>query len=391
MSKKAGGAFLLGLLAVGVGVLVTRRSSAAPRPQPQAPPTGAPPAPPTGEPGEDEVDVTLPDPTGLPSPAQPPIRVPVPPVTVTPIPGPEDGPDVPAAPDSVTLEPGRDYRITALAQPDPGSAAVPSLAASLSVFGARDIVTTATDGGRRVEYTQTPVAPVTLRTGQELVAVGPYRVTFVSARELGAAAAPAAPELPPEMVDAMTPPEVVAPGEPDLEPDPPTELIDVETDPENDPHGSVGLARVLLTRETLPGWKTDLQDDVREWQAAVGLTPDGRFGVESALRMAEDVGVLPLVRFFTQGKHWDKWSALDGPHGLRTRLRELITRLEKDPENVAHVAALRASLTRDQAQGLESNPAPVPTLEQVAEIMARVEKDGDQDAADLIRQFGGAA
>src|SRR5690606_1373033 len=238
MSKKAGGAFLLGLVAVGVGVLLTRRSSAAPRPQPQAPPTGAPPAPPTDEPGEDEVDVTLPDPTGLPSPAQPPIRVPVPPATVTQMPGTEEGPHVPAPPESVTLEPGRQYRITALVSPDPGSAAAPALAAAVSAVGGSDLVTRSTSAGLRVEYTQTPAAPVRLTRGQELFAVGPYRVVFEEARELGAAAAPAAPELPPEMVDAMTPPEVVAPGEPDLEPDPPTELIDVETDPENDPHGS---------------------------------------------------------------------------------------------------------------------------------------------------------
>lgn len=144
-------------------------------------------------------------------------------------------------------------------------------------------------------------------------------------------------------------------------------LAVAETSAEADPRGTVSLARVLLTRENLPGWKEANQEDVKEWQKAVGLKPDGKFGVASAARMAEEVGVLPLVRFWTPGKHWDVPSATKD---FKAKISEVITELEKEgPDTTAQIVGLKEAIKREKAVSLQKNPAPQKTEAWVAQTV----------------------
>lgn len=328
---------ILGVLVLGgiiiAGMAGASSASAAPRKReddaPQ-PPTSEPPA------SGDEVEVDTPDDTGLPNGSRVPVDVP------------EVGPATPKIP------PGLKEAIDS----------VPGLADALAAAQAA----ATTPPGVEEDDTAPPPPPIELpKEIADAVATAPPAIQDVLKGIPGLA--DAVPEL-------EKPPELPAP----------TELADAETDPATDPHGTIGLARLLIARESQPGWKADLQDDVREWQARVGLTPDGRFGLASATRMAEEA-IPPLVRYWTVGSHWDRWSAIDGPKGYRKAMAAVLARLRTQPEKTALVRALEAAIPREQAQGLAANPPPVPSLEQVARIHERLEAQADEDAAKLIETF----
>lgn len=153
----------------------------------------------------------------------------------------------------------------------------------------------------------------------------------------------------------------------EIVPEPPAPLAVAETTPQADPNGTVALARLMIVREGHPGWKEDLQPEISVWQERVGLKPDGKFGVLSAAKMAEEVGVLPLVRYWTAGKHWDKASALKD---YKAQIGSTIASLkELLPESAAHIAALEESMKREQAQALAKNPAPVNSEAAVQKII----------------------
>lgn len=145
----------------------------------------------------------------------------------------------------------------------------------------------------------------------------------------------------------------------------PSPLAMAEDEPELDPYGTVALARLMLAREMAPGWKSDLKDLVAEWQRKRGLKDDGEFGVLSVEKMAEEVGILPLVRAWTLGKHWDTWSA---KQDYDARIKGVMKRLESElPDSRSHIFALGESIKREQAQALKKD-TPQPTGEQVQRI-----------------------
>lgn len=203
-----------------------------------------------------------------------------------------------------------------------------------------------------------------------------------------APAAPAAPPPPPLLRDVTasdpiaystpgvaptaTPPGPTAPGvvtfEPEddetedaVPPSPPASAIPPiaaeETSEDLDPEGTVFLARILIAREGSSGWKDALQSEVTAWQSRVGLTADGKFGPSSAERMAREVGVLPLVRFWPLGE-WRKDVAVDN---YRARIERVAQEVEV--ENSAHAAALRASARRETGQGWPAAPAAITATE----------------------------
>jgi hypothetical protein len=109
--------------------------------------------------------------------------------------------------------------------------------------------------------------------------------------------------------------------------------------------GTLALARLLLDAERRTGWKTAHQEQVGSWQAASGLEPDSRFGPVSALRMAAEVGVAPIVRFWPK----DAWGVGSAPY-------------------VAYIAALRelgVDSNRERGQAFGSPPKPITTFAQV--------------------------
>ena len=145
-----------------------------------------------------------------------------------------------------------------------------------------------------------------------------------------------------EVVEAVTDGQQAAP------------IAAVETSPALDPKGTVSFARALLVREELPGWKTDMKDAVAEWQAGVGLTNDGFFGIESAGRMAEEVGVLPLVRYWP--KRTTSKKAAEAAYDQRiSQTIDMLT--ESLPLSKAQIEALGYSMEREVAVSY-GNPNP---------------------------------
>lgn len=150
-----------------------------------------------------------------------------------------------------------------------------------------------------------------------------------------------------------------------------------ETSVKNDPKGTVALARKLLAREVMPNWKNDLKPDVQVWQRAVGLDPDGEFGLYSAQRMAQEVGLLPLIRTWNKSITTKK----QAEQTYDQMIGQVVQSLQSNPDSKAHIEALVRSMQREQAQAFGSkNPPAQPTLEFAQfvtdEIATRAEAEG---------------
>ncbi len=149
-----------------------------------------------------------------------------------------------------------------------------------------------------------------------------------------------------------------------------------ETSPALDPDGTVALARTLLARETLPSWKDDMQEDVKEWQKGVGIEDDGKFGLGSIGRMAEEVGILPLVRYWPKGTTSKK----DAEQRYDSVIAKAIIAARADlPDSQAQIDGLTASMNREVAVSYGvSNPPPQDTREFAQDV-----NDAIAEAAEL--------
>ncbi len=153
----------------------------------------------------------------------------------------------------------------------------------------------------------------------------------------------------------------------------PTPIAIEEMSEDMDPHGTIALARLLLTREAMPNWKNDLKEDVKEWQKRVGFTGDdvdGLFGLDAVERMSEEVGILPLVRFYSRKLR----SKAEGEREYDRRIRATIFKLEDArPMSEPHIEALKASIERERAQSMgTANPPEQPTLEWVDSVRQEI-------------------
>jgi len=134
---------------------------------------------------------------------------------------------------------------------------------------------------------------------------------------------------------------------------PTTPLQSTETSVALDPNGTVALAKVLIDRESSSGWKSANTTEVAAWQKRVGLTADGKFGEKSALRMAQEVGVLPLVRYFPANTAKEtevpKYQSAVNAYAATVA-----------PSNPAHAVALRSSAAYDVGYGFAASPSAIP-------------------------------
>jgi hypothetical protein len=130
----------------------------------------------------------------------------------------------------------------------------------------------------------------------------------------------------------------------------PLQAQDVAT--EQDSNGSVALAKALIDREATPHWKGALKPQIKSWQAIVGLKPDGEFGEASAIRMSQDVGILPLVRYWPFGSV----ESQEVP-SYQSQLNQIASGF--DSSNPTHAIALRASAGFENGAGYDKNPPPI--------------------------------
>ncbi len=191
----------------------------------------------------------------------------------------------------------------------------------------------------------TPVVPTPV-----LPAPGPVPVT-PPLPEPGAPVivvpAPAPVTPPPVIVPPVVPPPAATPPtapEPVLGKAPPPALQKQETAPIADPNGTILLAQKMLDAERKNGWKTALASDIKAWQARVGLTADGKFGPGSAKKMAEEVGALPLVRYWPASAQ--KNTAVPAYKNDLTAIQERLT----NQGLIAHSGVLGLAAEREKGQ-----------------------------------------
>jgi hypothetical protein len=142
-----------------------------------------------------------------------------------------------------------------------------------------------------------------------------------------------------------TPAPIPMPASPAVSPSV-TPISEQETEAEADPNGTIALARALLAEEQRSDWKR-VSAAVESWQRTVGLAkPDGKFGPGSALRMAQEVGVMPLVRYWSTGGK----TLAQQLQAYRVGLYDE-ARIKKTAGNPTHAAALVSSAAREKGQG----------------------------------------
>lgn len=139
----------------------------------------------------------------------------------------------------------------------------------------------------------------------------------------------------------------------------PTALQTEEIKIDQDPNGTVLLAKSLIDAESSTGWKTALKPEITRWQKQVGLVADGLFGPKSALKMALEVGILPLIRYFPRNSI------------LSVELKKYRDALytmaaNADNKNPAHGAALRSSATYETGQAF-GTPKAIPLAARAAQ------------------------
>lgn len=129
------------------------------------------------------------------------------------------------------------------------------------------------------------------------------------------------------------------------------------------PPDTAEMVAALLADERRPGWKRE-SSAVKAWQTSRGLAPDGKFGPKTALRIALEVGTIPIVRFWPVAAGRNPQAALeDYRSGLLTIGRRV---------GGQHELLLQQSATREQGQAFGP-----PT--------------GDGGRASITTGFGGAA
>ena len=140
-----------------------------------------------------------------------------------------------------------------------------------------------------------------------------------------------------------------------------TPVANAEEDVSVDPIGTVRLAKALIAVESERNWKTAMQPEVTEWQRKAGLSADGKFGPNSAVRMADEVSMLPRIRYWSG---WDKSTELKK---YRDRINAKADEELRQGDS-AHASGLRLSAIRETGQGWPNTPAPVPSTDRDAEI-----------------------
>lgn len=162
----------------------------------------------------------------------------------------------------------------------------------------------------------------------------------------------------------------------------------LETSPALDPIGTVSLARLMLEAETKPNWKTALGSEILAWQKRTEtLAPDSKFGPASAYRMAQEVGVLPYIRFWPLGAAWGSGDKNKALAKYRAELNAIADTLAKDPKKRPQADALRASAKRENLQGWPDKPAAAPRS--AAEVQSIVDQLGAQAADAAIQNVLG--
>jgi hypothetical protein len=154
------------------------------------------------------------------------------------------------------------------------------------------------------------------------------------------------PRLPRPTPTEVLPPLVVTSSDPSS---PPLEVPQVANVPSPVPQDTARLVGRLLAEEATGKWKhKDAETGV--WQKSRGLKGDGELGPGTALKMAQEIGAVPIVRYWPKGSYKEgKW--------LREYQQALLTLAASAPEPRA--SQLRVAADRERGQGFGSQQLPI--------------------------------
>ena len=142
-------------------------------------------------------------------------------------------------------------------------------------------------------------------------------------------------------------------------------LAQQEIKPENDPVGTLAMARILLDEQASKNWKK-VSEPLKVWQKKVGLTPDGKFGTGAALRMAQEVMVVPFVRYFSLGigDATKKAAVADFKTRMTSAARQMASK------DLDHAAALLRAADLETGMGWEKTQPAAPAQPVTPEVLA---------------------
>ena len=157
---------------------------------------------------------------------------------------------------------------------------------------------------------------------------------------------PGAPPVPTQTLPGLT----ITPGPAPTPAEPPASPAE---QPSSIPGDTLATVTAMLAEEHSPNWRVIPEPTLKPWQSARGLTADGDYGTGTALRMAQETGMLPIIR------GWPKGSYL-GDGKLAAYQQSLRTLAASAPE--PRRSQLLAAAAREQGQGYGTPEKPITTL-----------------------------
>lgn len=150
-------------------------------------------------------------------------------------------------------------------------------------------------------------------------------------------------------------PGVTAPVEtPAAVPPPPTPAVEK---PSAVPADTVAIVAQMLADEAGSNWRKKYPA-LAAWQAARGLVADQMYGVKSAQRMAQEIGTLPIIRYWPKGTTRET--------ALEPYRNAILTLAGSSPE--PRRAQLIMSANREQGQAFTAPSSPIRTLVKLAQV-----------------------
>lgn len=156
----------------------------------------------------------------------------------------------------------------------------------------------------------------------------------------------ASPPVPTQTLPGLT----ITPGPAPTPAEPPASTAE---QPSTIPSDTLAVLTSMLAEEHSPHWRIIPEPSLKPWQSARGLTADGDFGTGTALRMAQEVGTLPIIRGWPRGSNPQSGLIQKYQAALRQ-----IAATAPEPRR----SQLLAAAAREQGQGYGTPEHPIATL-----------------------------
>lgn len=165
----------------------------------------------------------------------------------------------------------------------------------------------------------------------------------------GGPSAPVLPPLPPVPTQVL-PGLTITPGPTPSPGEPPASAAEQAGPVAPD---TLQVLTTMLAQEHSPHWRISPEPALKPWQQSRKLVADGMFGPATALTMAKETGIVPIIRA------WPKGTALESPNlrKYQSDLRALAATATEPRRSQLLAAALR-----EQGQGYGTPEKPIRTL-----------------------------